>query len=47
VQSLIGFAAFSVISSMGKSQFAQPSCATISVRAHSPPLLATTCIRLI
>jgi hypothetical protein len=47
VQLLIGFVALSVISSMGESQFAQPACATISVRAHSPPLLATTCIRLI
>jgi hypothetical protein len=47
VQSLIGFVAFSVISSMGESHFAQPACATISVRAYSPPLLATTCIRLI
>jgi hypothetical protein len=46
-QLLIGFVPVSLIDSIAETAFAQPACAAILVRAHSPPPLAATCIRLI
>lgn len=43
----IAFVAVPVSGSIAENAFAQPPCATIPVRAHSPPPLAATCIRLI
>jgi hypothetical protein len=46
-QLLIGFVPISLIDSIADSAFVQTACATTPVRAHSPPPLAATCIRLI
>ena len=46
-QLLIGFVTVSIIDSIPENVFAQPARAPIPVRAHSPPALAATCIRLI
>ena len=46
-QQVIGFVAVPVIDSIAETAFAQPGCVLIPVRAHSPPPLAATCIRLI
>ena len=46
-QLLIGFVPVSLIDSIAETAFAQPACAAIPVRPHSPPPLAATCIRLI
>src|SRR3954453_5412811 len=43
-QLLIGFVPVSLIDSIAETAFAQPACAAIPVRAHSPPPLAATCI---
>ena len=44
---VIGFVSVPVISSHVPASVAEPICATAPVRAHSPPPLAATCIRLI
>ena len=46
-QQVIGFVSVSIIDSIGETVFVPPACVTIPVRAHSPPPLAATCIRLI
>jgi hypothetical protein len=46
-QLLIGFVPISLIDSVAGSAFVQTPCVHIPVRAHSPPPLAATCIRLI
>ena len=46
-QLLIGFVAVSIIDSIVETAFAWPASATIPARAHAPPPLAATCIRLI
>jgi hypothetical protein len=46
-QQLIAFFSVPIATSISVSRSPQLAHETISVRAHSPPLLATTCIRLI
>jgi hypothetical protein len=46
-QLLIGFVALSLVDSIAESAFTQPQRVAIGVRAHAPPPLAATCIRLI
>jgi hypothetical protein len=46
-QLLIGFVPISIIDSIADTAFAQTARAYIPVRAHSPPPLAASCIRLI
>lgn len=46
-QLLIGFVAVSIIDSIADTAFASTARIHIPVRAHSPPPLAATCIRLI
>ena len=46
-QLLIGFAPVSVIDWITETAVAQSGRATISIRAHSPPPLAASCIQLI
>ena len=46
-QLLIGFVAISIIDSIADTAFAQTARIHMPVRAHSPPPLAATCIRLI
>ena len=46
-QLLIGFVAVSVIDSIADTAFALTACGPTPVRAHSPPPLAASCIRLI
>jgi hypothetical protein len=44
---VIGFVSVPLIDSIAVAASAQPVCVSFPVRAHSPPPLATTCIRLI
>jgi hypothetical protein len=46
-QQVFGFAAVPVIDWIAVTASAQPACPSVPVRAHSPPPLAVTCIRLI
>ena len=46
-QQMIGFVSVPIIDSIAVAASAQPVCASAPVRAHSPPPLAATCIRLI
>jgi hypothetical protein len=46
-QLVIGFVSVPVIDSIAVATSTQPTCLSARVRAHSPPPLAATCIRLI
>jgi hypothetical protein len=46
-QPVIGFVSVPIIDLMAEAISAQPVGVSVPLRAHSPPLLATTCIRLI
>jgi hypothetical protein len=46
-QQIIGFVSVEITGSIATDFFPQPARDNISVRAHSPPPLAATCIRLI
>jgi len=46
-QQAIGFVSVPLIDSIPVAASPQPLCVSASVRAHSPPPLAATCIRLI
>ncbi len=46
-QPVIGFVFVPVIDSIALAASARPACLSVPLRAHSPPPLAATCIRLI
>jgi hypothetical protein len=46
-QVVIAFVSVPLIDSIAVADSPQPVCVSVPVRAHSPPPLATTCIRLI